>query len=199
MICPNMRAAQIYMHEPEPQMAARLVAAVLRDSRVDLAIRRSSATNPGLPGYIVTGQKGEVWFARGEHSGRGSYAKDAFGAPWTWSGDSTALDFEVGGGRVEYGDFPNAFERIAGVLDLDQAGDVWVTAKPGCEFRVPGGDAHVGGASHGGLHALDSLSPVIVAGPAPVLLPRHLRSIDLAPLVTWLLGMQMRYSVGDPR
>ena len=199
MICPNMRAAQIYMHQPEPRTAAQIVAAALRDPRIDLAIRRASATEPAASGYIVTAQKGEVWFARGEQGGRGSYAKDAFGAAWTWSGDSIALDFEVSAGRIEYGDFPNAFERIAGVLDLDQAGDIWVTAKPGCEFRVPGGDAHVGGASHGGLHALDSLSPVIVAGPAPVFLPRHLRSVDLAPLVTWLLGMEMRYSVGEPR
>ncbi len=199
MICPNMRAAQIYMHDPEPSLASRLVTAALRDPRVDLAIRRASATNPGTPGYVVSGQRGEAWFARGEHAGRGTVATDAFGATWTWNGDAAALDFEVFNDRIDYGDFPNAFERIAGVLDLDKTGDLWVTAKPGCEFRVPGGDAHVGGASHGALHVLDSLSPVIVAGPSPVLLPRNLRSVDIAPLVMWLLGLEMRYGVGQPR
>jgi hypothetical protein len=57
----------------------------------------------------------------------------------------------------------------------------------------------VGGASHGGLHALDSFSPVVVAGPSRVPVPRHMRSVDLAPLCMQLLGLQMRYRVGDPR
>jgi hypothetical protein len=65
---------------------------------------------------------------------------------------------------------------------------------------VPGGKAHVGGASHGALHALDSLSPVIIAGVgARHRLPRALRSIDLAPLCMELLGLEMRYRPGMPR
>jgi hypothetical protein len=65
---------------------------------------------------------------------------------------------------------------------------------------VPGGEAHLGGASHGALHALDSLSPVIVAGGAvrPVL-PAHMRLVDIAPLCMQLLALPMRYRVGDPR
>jgi hypothetical protein len=64
---------------------------------------------------------------------------------------------------------------------------------------VPGGKAHVGGASHGALHALDSLSPVIVGGAGVVALPRAMRSIDIAPLCMQLLGLPMRWRVGDPR
>jgi hypothetical protein len=56
----------------------------------------------------------------------------------------------------------------AGALDSEHSGDLWVTARPGCEFEVPGGKAHLGGSSHGSLHALDSFSPVIVADPRPV-------------------------------
>jgi hypothetical protein len=85
-------------------------------------------------------------------------------------------------------------------LDLDQSGEVWVTARPGSEFEVPGGKAHVGGASHGALHALDSYSPVIIAGGgARPTLPLAMRSIDLAPLCMQLLGLPMRYQPGDPR
>ena len=103
-------------------------------------------------------------------------------------------------GRVEFGQYPNAFERIAGVLDLDQSGEVWITARPGCEFQVPGGDAHIGGASHGALHALDSHSPVLVAGgPVRSHLPPALRGVDIAPLCMQLLGLPMRYAPGDPR
>ena len=59
--------------------------------------------------------------------------------------------------------------------------------------------AHVGGASHGGLHALDSLSPVIVGGAGAPALPKAMRSVDIAPLCMKLLGLPMRYGVGDPR
>ncbi len=76
---------------------------------------------------------------------------------------------------------------------------LWATAVPGCEFEVQGGNAHVGGASHGGLHALESLSPMIVAGPTPVQLPEQMRSVDIAPLIMQLLGLSMRYRVSDPR
>ena len=107
---------------------------------------------------------------------------------------------EQDGQTILFGDYPNAFERIACLLDLDQSGEVWVTAKAGCEFEVPGGKAHVAGASHGALHTLDSLSPVIVAGGGTRRrLPRHMRLVDIAPLCMELLGVPMRYRVGDPR
>ena len=86
------------------------------------------------------------------------------------------------------------------MLDLEQSGEVWVTARPGCEFEVPGGKAHVGGASHGALHALDSLSPVIIAGGRiRRRLPPALRWVDIAPLCMELLGLPMRYRPGMPR
>ena len=100
---------------------------------------------------------------------------------------------------VESMEYPNAFERIAGAIDAADSGDLWLTAQPGCEFEVPGGKAHVGGASHGGLHALDSLSLVIAGGPGVPKLPRAMRSVDIAPLCMALLGVPMRYRVGDPR
>ena len=87
-----------------------------------------------------------------------------------------------------------------GVLDHDASGEIWVTAKPGAEFEVPGGKAHVGGASHGALHMLDSLSPIIIAGgAAPKRLPTNMRLVDIAPLCMQILGIPMRYRVGDPR
>lgn len=75
-----------------------------------------------------------------------------------------------------------------------------MTAQPGCEFEAPGGEAHIGGASHGALHALDSLCPVIIAGGATAWkLPVHMRSLDIAPLCMEILGIPMRYRPGDPR
>jgi hypothetical protein len=196
MICPNMRATQIYVHRPEPELIQRIARAILVDEKVDQVIWRSRLTG-GTEGYTVWTHRGRLEFARDAVSPN---AEDDFGGLWRWEGDAAALDFEQEGRALRYTDYPNAFERLAGVLDLDQSGEIWVTAKPGCEFEVPGGKAHVGGASHGALHALDSFSPVIMAGGAsPGRLPRAMRSVDIAPMCMKILGIPMRYRVGDPR
>jgi hypothetical protein len=198
MICPNMRAAQIYVQRPSAAIVESIASKLLADPRVEHVIWRSSLTAPREQGYTVAGRSGRLRFVRAEKSSPHTCA-DSFGGEWTWEGDAAVLGMCATDRRLHWTDFPNAFERIAGLLDLEKTGEIWVTAAPGCEFRLPGGDAHVGGASHGGLHALDSFSPVIVAGPSPVSLPRHMRSVDLAPLCMQLLGLQMRYRVGDPR
>jgi hypothetical protein len=197
MICPNMRAAQIYVRQPAPDVIERIAATVLADARVDQVMWKTSLTEPGAEGYTVWSSRGRLAFARGGASPSGA---DVFGNPWTWSGDPAALTVQQDGRTIEFADYPNAFERIAGALDLEQSGEIWCTAKAGCEFEVPGGEAHLGGASHGALHSLDSLSPVLVAGGgARHTLPRHMRLVDIAPLCMQLLGVPMRYRVGDPR
>ena len=196
MICPNMRAAQIYVHHPTPDLIERIARTVLTDEKVDQVMWRTRLTG-GAQGYTVWTRRGHLQFARDAVSPNG---EDDFGGRWRWEGDPLALDFALDGRALRFGDYPNAFERIAGVLDLDQSGEIWVTARPGCEFEVPGGKAHVGGASHGALHALDSYSPVIMAGGAsPGELPLAMRSLDIAPMCMRILGIPMRYRVGDPR
>jgi hypothetical protein len=198
MICPNMRAAQIYLHHPSAEVIERVARDVLSDSRVDQVIWRTAATSPGSDGYTVLSSRGRLEFSRPDDTA-GSCA-DAFGGRWIWRGDGDAVDLMMDDGTVEFDQYPNAFERIAGALDLDQSGELWVTARPGCEFEVPGGKAHVGGASHGALHALDSYSPVIMAGgPVRPRLPRHMRSVDIAPLCMDMIGIPMRYKPGMPR
>ena len=198
MICPNMRAAQIYVQRPTPEKIEEVVTSILRDPNVDQVIWRSRLTS-GQTGYEAASHRGRLHFARGSEGGEKACV-DAFGAFWTWSGDPEVLGLQPDGRTIEFVDYPNAFERLAGALDLEKSGEIWVTAKPGCEFEVPGGAAHAGGASHGALHALDSYSPVIVAGAgAPRTLPRRMRSVDLAPLCMQILGVPMRYKVGDPR
>jgi hypothetical protein len=65
---------------------------------------------------------------------------------------------------------------------------------------VTGSSAHIGGASHGALHALDSLCPVIVAGPdAPARLPTAFRAVDIAPMCLEWLGLPSPYRIGEPR
>jgi hypothetical protein len=198
MICPNMRAAQIYLREPTPDVVEEITRDVLKDARVDQVICRASLGRRDASGYMVSSARGRLEFS--STGPQRSEVEDAFGGGWTWTGDACVLGLEQDGRMVEFQQYPNAFERIAGVLDLEQSGELWITARPGCEFEVPGGKAHVDGASHGALHALDSFSPVIIAGgPVPPRLPRHMRSVDIAPLCMQLLGLPMRYRPGDAR
>jgi hypothetical protein len=197
MICPNMRAAQIYVQHPSAEIVLRIVADILVDARMDQVLWRTRLTREGAEGYTAASRRGRLEFARCSAGTRGT---DVFGGEWAWSGEGRVLGVEQDGPTITFSDYPNAFERIAGALDLDKSGEIWVTAKPGCEFEVPGGKAHVNGASHGALHMLDSQSPLIIAGgQARTKLPRHVRSIDIAPMIMGLLGIPMRYKVGDPR
>jgi hypothetical protein len=198
MLCPNMRAAQIYLRESSPTMARRIIDALLQEPRVDQVLWRSALTRPGQDGYTVASARGVIEFSRDVATG--SAGSDAFGNAWTWRGDAEALDLRQDGRSIAFGHYPNAFERIAGALDLEKNGELWVTARPGCEFEAPGGEAHIGGASHGALHALDSLCPVIIAGGGRRRrLPADMRSLDIAPLCMEILGIPMRYRVGDGR
>jgi hypothetical protein len=198
MICPNMRAAQIYLHEPSPPFAQKVIDALLVDTRVDQVMWRSALTRPGEEGYTVASARGILEFSRDATTGTAGI--DAFGGAWTWTGDGDVVSVRQDGRSISFGQYPNAFERIAGALDLDKSGELWVTAQPGSEFEAPGSEAHIGGASHGALHALDSLCPVIVAGGGRAWkLPAHMRSLDIAPLCMEILGIPMRYRPGDPR
>jgi hypothetical protein len=196
MICPNMRAAQIYLQRPTAALVHRVVDTLLGDPGVDQVMWCTRLTVPGASGYSVASSRGRIDFARG--AGPHGSCTDVFGGTWHWSGDRGVLGLEMEGRLARFDEYPNAFERIAGALDLEASGEIWVTAGPGCEFEVPGGKAHAGGASHGALHKLDTLSPVIVAG-GGVRLPREMRSIDIAPLCMELLDVPMRYRVSDPR
>ena len=198
MICPNMRAAQIYLRRTGSEMIERIARDVLSDPKVDQVIWRTADTRQGADGYTVLSSRGRLTFAQ-RPPGSGIHG-DAFGGHWMWEGEGDAVDLQIDGDTVEFGQYPNAFERIAGVLDSNQSGAMWITARPGCEFQSPGGKPHVGGASHGALHALDSLTPVLIAGgPVRPRLPRHMRSVDIAPLCMQLLNLPMRYAPGMPR
>jgi hypothetical protein len=196
LMCPNMRAAQIYVREPTRDQIERVATTALLDARVDLIMWRETgqATEPR---YVVLGPRGRLTFWRSSTTAD-THGEDAFGTRWGCSGDLEVLRLERDGRHAESTEYPNALERIAGVLDARNSGEIWLTARPGCEFELPGGKAHVGGASHGSLHALDSLSPVIVAG-ATRRLPRAMRSVDIAPLCLDLLGIAGPRGVGAPR
>ena len=197
MICPNMRAAEVYLRHHDAPSLLRVIERALEDSRVDHAFWRVESEGAARKGYAARNAQGYLEFWRGEDGGQNG--QDALGTCWSWRGDLSVLDAQVEDGSLRWNDYPNAFERIAGAVDAPKGGAVWFTARPGCEFEVPGGAAHVGGASHGGLHALESVCPFVIAGPTRVELPRHMRSVDIAPLCLELLGVPTPIRVGEPR
>src|SRR5437764_1040913 len=61
-----------------------------------------------------------------------------------------------------------ALARIWSALSCPTGGDVLLSAAPGYEFVDWGGADHVGGGSHGSLHATDSLGALMWCGTGPV-------------------------------
>mgnify|MGYP002621746672 CR=1 FL=1 len=193
MICPNMRAAQLYLRHDVDLDRRRLVETILSDQRVDHAIWLQSKSGVS-EFHVATSDRGVLRFHRGDQ-GENS-ATDLYGTTWSWDGELAAVDAQcTDDGQLRFGDYPNAFERIVGAFGKE-SGNLWLSARPGYEFGLPRTEVHPGG-SHGSLHAVDSLSPLIVAGaPQGIEVPPHPRSIDVLPLCLKLLGIERPSSVG---
>lgn len=197
MICPNMRAAQVYFRTPDARRVRKAIALALAHPAVEHALVRGTDLEGVADHFWAESARGRLEFWRG--SDGPDRAADPYGTTWSWSGDLGVLDLRIEHDCLVSRDYPNAFERIAGALEHPHSATLWLTAAPGCEFEVPGGSAHLGGGSHGGLHALESYCPLIVAGPQRVDLPEHVRTVDVAPLCLRLLGLPSRHRVGEPR
>ena len=61
-------------------------------------------------------------------------------------------------------DYPDALARVWSALTCPTSGEVLLSAAPGLEFIDWGRQAHVGGGSHGSLHASDSLGALLFSG-----------------------------------
>lgn len=191
VICPNLRSAQIYFHTPTPNRVQRVIQRLLGDERIDQMLWTGEILAEEEPGFhIATRDRGRLHFWHGD--GGPQSAHDNYGNMWSWDGDLRAVDGHVDDdeGIVTFGEYPNAFERIAGVLGLDLAGHLWATSQPGYEFSLETTKIHEGGGSHGSLHLLDSISPLWVAGaPDGIDLPDRARAVDIATICKSVLGI----------
>jgi hypothetical protein len=109
----------------------------------------------------VISARGELRFVHGGD------VQDLRGERWSVEGELAALAAEVNDGRFTSTAYPDALERIWSALHCPTAGDVLLSAAPGYEFVDWGGADHVGGGSHGSLHATDSLGALLWAGTGP--------------------------------
>lgn len=211
MICPNLRAAQIYVRPRALERLDELVARLVQHEAVDQVIWHNGLRedDQSVTYHVATAKRGTLSFTaaptRDQAEPSWRCATDDYGNRWGFQGELSAVDARIEGDQLLYGDYPNAFERLAMAFEPRMSGDVWVTARPGREFSYPGVELHLGGGSHGSLHAQDSLAPLFVAGlPNDVTVPSKPRIVDITPMILDILGAgstekPAAHAMGDPR
>ena len=186
-VCPSQRAAMVYaLHDAERDaMRASVVARALAIEGVDLVLwlERDAHEQP-REGVISSPLHGELRFAPG------GALSDPRGRPWSVEGKLAVIDGSVADGRLSTPDYPDALARSWSALTCPTSGDVLLSAAPGYEFIDWGRQAHVGGGSHGSLHASDSLGALVLSGvqlPEPE--PAQWAIRDVAPIVLEHFGI----------
>ncbi len=156
-LSPGQRSAMIYALDDER-----------RDEVVERAIEATSALQGVDLVLSGSGDEVRVMSSRGElRFARGGDLRDPRGEHWSVEGELAALAAEVKDGLFISTAYPDALERIWSALHCPTAGDILLSASPGYEFVDWGGADHVGGGSHGSLHATDSLGALLWAGTGP--------------------------------
>jgi Type I phosphodiesterase / nucleotide pyrophosphatase len=186
-VCPSQRAAMVYaLHEDERDaMRASVVTRALAIDGVDLVmwLERDAHDEP-REGVISSPSHGELRFAPN------GPLLDPRGMPWSVDGALAAIDASVSDGRLLTPAYPDALARTWSALTCRNSGEVLLSAAPGFEFIDWGRQAHVGGGSHGSLHASDSLGALVLSGVAlPEAEPAQWAIRDLAPLVLGHFGL----------
>jgi hypothetical protein len=183
-ICPNSRAAQVYALDDgrREELARRAERILLALEGVDLTMRLTDHPDGEA---LVRNASGELRFAP-----RGGLA-DLRGERWSVEGDLAVLTLEVADDVITSETYPDALGRIWAALRCPTAGEVLASAKPGYEFLDWGRSHHVGGGSHGSLHAVDSLGTLLWCGTGPgAATARPQWSLqDIAPMVRSHFGV----------
>ena len=105
----------------------------------------------------------------------GDGPRDPSRRSWELEGNPEALDLTLCGESLQYGDYPDALERLWGFLHSERGGDLVLSATPGYTFGEVSGGYHTAG-DHGSLHASDSNVFVLASG-----IPAPCRITDVAP------------------
>jgi len=142
-------------------MRASVAVRALAIEGVDLVLwLERDAHDAPREGVLVSPDRGELRFAPGGSVG------DLRGRRWSLEGQLGVLAGEPRDGRLWAPNYPDALARAWAALTCPTSGDVLISAAPGYEFIDWGRQAHVGGGSHGSLHASDSLGALVLTGVA---------------------------------
>jgi len=182
-VCPNSRAAQVYVLDDDRRaaLAAKAERTLLSLDGVDVVMALTGHPDGEAR---VRSRHGELRFGP-----RGDLA-DLRGERWSVEGDLGVLSLEIADGIVRSASYPDALGRIWAALRCPNAGDVFASARPGHEFLDWGRAHHVGGGSHGSLHAGDSHAALLWCGTGPDAGAREQWTLrDVAPLVCEHFGV----------
>ena len=186
-VCPSQRAAMVYaLHASERDaMRASVVTRSLAVRGVDLVLwLERDAHEAPREGVIANPGRGELRFAPG-----GSLV-DPRGLQWSVEGDLAVIEAFVQDGQLLSPAYPDALTRAWAALTCRTSGEVLLSAAPGFEFVDWGRQAHVGGGSHGSLHASDSLGALVLSGvELPDTEPAQWAIRDIAPLALRHFGL----------
>lgn len=184
--CPNLRASIFYVNQVDETRFTEIVACLLGDARIDQVIWRETLEGISNHKYHVKTAAGQLEFYDEPDS---PMATDTYNNGWSWEGNLTCVDGHVEGECITFETYPNAFERLKNVLDLEHSGDLWATAKPGYTFCLESMEVEKRG-SHGTLHKLDSITSLLIAGHEKSLdIPEHPRIVDIASMVLQVLNL----------
>jgi len=186
-VCPNSRAAQVYVLDRDKRrsLIPRIERTLLALEGVDLVMRMGDHPDGEA---VVRGERSrgvkELRFAP-----RGDLV-DARGGRWSVDGDLDLLGLKIEDDRIRSATYPDAMSRVWSALRCSTAGEVLASARPGYEFLDWGGAHHVGGGSHGSLHANDSNAALIWAGTGPEKDAREQWALrDIVPMITDHFGV----------
>jgi hypothetical protein len=185
-VCPSQRAAMVYaLKVPERDaMRASVLTRALALDGVDLAIwlERDAHDTP-KEAVIASADRGELRFAPD------GGVSDPRGRRWSVEGELAVLGAQIEDGLLLTADYPDALARAWSALICPTSGEVLLSADQGYEFLDWGGAAHVGGGSHGSLHASDSLGALVLCGVDLGEEPAQWAIRDIAPLVHRHFGL----------
>jgi hypothetical protein len=168
-------------------MVYRLAGGMPSEEIAQRLIERPSAD------IVAYREDGHAVALRGERRLRfapGGSERDLRSGTWTLEGDRTTLELAADG-PLRSETYPNGLERLWSLLTCVNAGEVVASAAPGWEFHDAGGQTHLGGGSHGSLHATDSIVPLGFAGfeDEPLALPAQPSITDIAPAIRSHFGI----------
>lgn len=191
-LCPSQRAAMVYLLGERRRAALRsdVVRRALALDGVELVLwLERDAHGAPLEGAVARPGVGELRFCPGGE------LRDARGREWSVDGELDVLAAAVGDCAIETPEHPDALGRAWAALTCPSSGEVLLSAAPGYEFLDWGGQAHVGGGSHGSLRGEDSLGALVLCGvpddgpPALDGRPAQWSIGDVAPLVLEHFGV----------
>ncbi len=174
-VSPTGRAAHVYLLAGEAERAepAAVGERLAEIEGIDLVCRLQAASGEPLrreaPGMPPAGDEWAVVERRGEavRFRPGGEIADLRDGRWQVEGDPGVLEATVEGEVLRSATYPDPLARVWSALTAPHSGDFVVSLELGFEAVDWGGDSHVGGGSHGSLHAGDSLGPLLFVGCGP--------------------------------